>query len=126
MQLFEFVKNLFTKEEKIDSSVNFKEGFMVNRFLSMVPEGFIAASESNKYLSRLPEWAVNSFLFHSIEKRKNAPWINFIKAESTRGKLLDKISKHFNCSAKTALQIKAIFEKQGVDPYSIYGMKKGK
>lgn len=108
MELFEFIENLFTKAQIVDSSVPFKETYMAVKFLSLYPGTFDISIEANRLLTKCPNWVVNVFLFHSIKKQKT-PRFHYPKKEDTQKKwpkeAIQKISRKFCCSEFHSVQI---------------------
>lgn len=127
MNLFAVIENLFTKKEVVDSSTAFKESYMVNRYLSMLPETFLLSVESNRLSTKLPGWATGSLLFNSIDKRVPAPWIKYIKKprQLVDKEVLLRLGEYLCCSYKHAIDSKKILEANGVNVYGMFGMKKG-
>ena len=126
--IFQFIENCFTKYNKVDSSVQLKNIYMVNKFLSLNMGTFYMADKANRLASRLPSWAVACYLHYSIDKKRNPPKIVYPKKliESKWPKeLLTKIGTVFNCSFKHAEQIIMILSRTDENFAQQFGIEKG-
>jgi hypothetical protein len=115
IELFEFIENLFTKRQPVDSKTVFKEQYMVTKFLSLYPGTFTVAGLANRLSCKIPGWATNMFLFHTIKKQR-APHFQYPKGAEKEKKYppeaLQKICGKFCCSTEHAIQIIKILEKK--------------
>lgn len=107
-ELFPFLENLFTKREPITSKTQFKETFMAIKFLSLYPGSFSLAVKANCLMMKLPDWAINSFLFQLTPKQR-PPRLHYPKgAEKQKTwpkEALHKIIQKYCCSEDHAVQI---------------------
>ena len=124
--LFEVINNMFTKEESVNSTTEFKESYMTNRFLSMLPDTFLVAVEANRLSRNLPQWATGAYIFNSIPKHKRAPRMNYIRRplQYAHQEALKKIGQFFCCDINKAFQIKKILEVNEIDTHKMFGLKK--
>ena len=123
--------NYFTKEKWIDSAHIPKDLFVVLRFLSMYPDTFWVASDATKFQRRLPDWAIASFLYLTVKKKHNAPFIKYISKKKVkdgkrRKELRSLISKHLCCSLDHAEEAIIILERNKVDAFGLFGLKREK
>lgn len=126
--LFSFIENLFTKEEAVTTKTEFKESFMVIKFLSLYPATFIVAAEANKLLAKLPNWAVACYLFGCIEKDRKPKFI-YPKAENKsqfKEIVIKEIAQKFCCSKNHAEQIANILQKEKPEMIKMIEAKRGK
>lgn len=130
VDLFQFINNLFSKKETVTSRTEFKETYMTIRFLSLYPKTFFLAKKANELSSKIPNWATNLFLFHTI-KKQDPPWIKYPKgAESQKQwpkEAIDKIMKKLCCSQEHAIQTLNILSSKDSDLLESLGIgKEGK
>ncbi len=121
MSIFDDVKNIFT-------GIDFKlsSPYMINRLLSFVPETFVLSANVNRYLGRLPDWALKSIYYNCIPKRRAAPFINYAKTpKHTDQRLVEKIEGALCCSTFHAQQVLKILQLYGHKPHEFFGLKKG-
>lgn len=119
MSPFDEIKGLLTQEK-----FNITSPYMINKLLSFIPETILISVETNRYIG-LPKWAVNGLL-NSIPKRKNIPFINFIKFKKRESnKLEQKISTALCCSNAHAIQTIELLRKMGYKPEQAFGLKEG-
>lgn len=92
--------------------------YMINRFLSLDPDGFMAAVDCNR-MKGLPSWAALSFLTNSITN-KPAPRNKYPKKLTQEKKLNDKqkvtlkrICVRFNVTEFHGRQIVQLLSMQG-------------
>jgi hypothetical protein len=119
--LFEFIENCFTKDEPVLPDTGFKDIYMAIKFLSLYPGTFIIAQEANRFATKIPNWAVACYLYHSIPKGR-PPKFAYPKAPEREWpkEILSAVIKNFNCSPDHAGQIIAILNKK--DPAIIESM----
>jgi hypothetical protein len=116
LDLFSFIENLFNKKTYIDSTNPFKESYMTIKFLSLYPGTFTLATQANRLSMKMPYWATNAFLFHSIKKQR-AVKISYPKGAETKEKkwppeAIEKISRQCCCSVEYSIQMLRILESQ--------------
>ena len=116
--LFEQVGMVWENSKSITTKTKPDSVYMTNRFLSLHPDGFLAACDCNR-MQGLPEWAALQFLKFSTPKR-SAPRNKYPKKLVEGKKLTDKkkvtlrrICKKFNVSEFHGLQIVGLLEMQG-------------
>ncbi len=130
LNFWEQINNLYEKNQLICSdSEQAGSLFQICRFLSYTQFGFFSANEATRFARKLPDWAVQCYLYNSVPKMGRAPWIGKMKKakeEKTNPVLLSKLGHALCCSAKHAEQTIEIFERAGRDPYVIFGLKRGK
>lgn len=111
--LFSFIDNLFRKKLTVDSKDQFREQFMTIKFLSLYPGTSAVANEANRLSAKIPAWATNMFLFHTIKKQK-PPHFQYPKGAEKEKKwppeAIQKICSKFCCSTEHAVQILNILE----------------
>lgn len=115
--LFAQIENIWTKEKKVTTDTKPESIYMINRFLSLSPSGFLASLILNETRG-VPEWAKLPYLFHAIEKQ-NPPRNKYPKAEKLditpkRQKALERICAKFCVKPFHGLQIIALLEQQGI------------
>ncbi|HUU89446.1 MAG TPA: hypothetical protein VMX17_17060 [Candidatus Glassbacteria bacterium] len=118
---FETVIELFTSED-----VEVSNPFLVNRILSYQPDTVLLAIEINKYMSRLPGWAIKAVFNIGIRKRRKRPYLNYPKSSKlNKNQILirSKISKAFCANNTYADQIIKLIKKQGEEPEKYFGLK---
>ena len=100
---------------------------MTIKFLSLYPGTFIVAAKANLLSAKIPYWATNMFLFHSIAKQR-PPRLAYPKKtekEKTWPKeALQKVSQRYCCSSEHAVQILTIMEKQNPNILEALGVGK--
>ena len=119
--IFEELKSVFESKE-----FNLKNPYMINRFLSFYPKTFKLSEECNKYNGRIPNDLLAKIYVNSIKVNK-APFIRYpgnMKLLMQK-KLINNISKTFNCNIEYARQIIKIYRKIGEKPEKFYGLKPG-
>lgn len=126
--LFSFIENLFTKQEIVDTRTEFKEIFMVVKFLSLYPATFMTAAEVNRLSTKIPSWASACHLYSSIEENRK-PKFNYPKSEN-KSKYSDvvikTIAQKFCCSKIHAEQIACILDKEKPEIIVAIKSKNGK
>ena len=124
-ELFPFLENLFNKRKFIDSKESFKEQYMAIKFLSLYPGTFSLAAEANRLSSKVPGWAVNALLFHSIKKQR-PPRFQYPKGEEKTKtwpkEAVQKIARHLCCSEAHAIQTINIISQQNVNILESLGL----
>lgn len=119
---FDIVSELIT-EEKVEIK---SSQFMVNKILSYQPLTALTAIELNKYIGRLPYWAVDSLFNTTVPKRKRRPYLYYPKREKLKEKKLrSKIRKVFCVNDFHAKQILEILRLKGHHPEKMFGLKEG-
>ncbi len=126
---FPYLKNLFTKEDRLTSKSQEQNMFMVIRYLSMHPDGFFIASEVNRLNSKLPNWATGCLLYFLVPKKSKAPFMAYTKVKkkdiSPRvEEILTKIGELFCCNQIHANDIYSLLIREGVDVEATFGMNK--
>ncbi len=124
---FPYLKNLFTKQDKLTSNSQEQNMFMVLRYLSMHPDGFFIASEVNKLNSKLPAWATGCLLYHLVPKKPKAPFMTYSKVKKKElsprmEEILTKIGELFCCNLNYANDIYSLLIKQSIDIEASFGM----
>ncbi len=117
-KLFEQINAVWENSPSITTKTKPDSIYMTNRFLSLDPDGFMAASDCNM-AHKLPEWAALPFLKYSTPK-KNAPR-NKYPAKVVEGKKLTEKKKialkllctKFNVAEFHGMQIMKLLEQQG-------------
>lgn len=125
MQLFEFIDNLFTKQKPITSEDDFRETYMALKFLSLYPGTFATAVKANQLAAEIPSWAINLFLFHTIEKQK-AHRFEYPKKNTKEiwpKSAIQKVAQQNCCSPLHAEQILSIMAKQKGFSLEIIGIE---
>lgn len=126
---FPYLKNLFTKENKLTSNSQEQNMFMILRYLSMHPEGFFIASEVNKLNSKLPTWATGCLLYYLLPKKSKAPFMAYTKIKKKElsprvEEILTKIGELFCCNLEQANDIYSLLIKQSVDVEAAFGLNR--
>lgn len=128
LDLFNVIHNLYTKQSPpLTNAENFKETYMLQRFLSMRPEGFWAAQGANTFSNKIPPWAVERLLYRLIGQIRRPPFGKYIKPPTgektfTRA-ILERLAGVLHCKLHHAEQTAALLTKQGVDVYALFGEK---
>jgi hypothetical protein len=115
--LIDQVRNLWTKEVQFTTETKPESIYMVSRFLSLAPDGFLAALDLNSTV-KAPTWAALPFLFYTVPKQP-APYFPYPKANKTkltdkRQLALNRVCRKFCVKPFHGLQIMALLEQQGV------------
>lgn len=117
-QLFEQVSMVWENNKGITTATKPDSVYMTNRFLSLSPDGFLAACDCNR-LHGLPDWAALPFLKYATPKMR-APRNKYPKKVVEGKKLTDKkkaalkrICKKFNISEFHGMQVVGLLEMQG-------------
>ncbi|KYK24177.1 hypothetical protein AYK24_06615 [Thermoplasmatales archaeon SG8-52-4] len=120
-KLFDELNDVFTK--KVDTISN---PYMLNRFLSFYPKTFLFVSELNRFMARLPKWAIVAMYNYGFKKLGRAPYINYAKVtKRTEPKLVDKVANALNCNERHARETIDLLRKMGHKPEQFFGLKKG-
>lgn len=114
--IFPILNNFFTKEQSARNMPLRNNGYMIIKFLSLYPVTFNVADKANKLSTKIPEWAVNYFLFYSIP-RQRVPRATYPKSTAKEKQwdkiLMAKVMQVFNCGMDHAGQILNILS--GID-----------
>lgn len=118
-KLFDQINSVWRSDSTINTKTKPESIYMTNRFLSLDPDGFLAASDCNSF-HKLPEWAALPFLKYATPKC--APPRNKYPKRIIEGKkltekkklTLKRICTKFNVSDFHGLQIVKLLEAQGV------------
>jgi len=115
--LFDQLRNLWTKRTVVSTKTKADSTYMLNRFLSLTPEGFLAAYDLNS-MGNLPSWVGLPFLYYSVPQME-APWKKYPKvpAEKLAPKkqlALDRVCARFCVKELHGKQIVAILQEQGI------------
>jgi len=129
LELFDFVKNLFTKDKAVRSNEHQPPPatlFIVNRFLGYNTSSFYVADEVNCLLGKVPAWAMACLLYHRTPLKKKAPYIDYLKKEKeTHSKekeaAIVKLGEIYCCRPAHAEQILSLLEAQGIKAKNILG-----
>lgn len=122
MNPFEEVKKLITQTwiDKIESP------FMVNRILSTSPETFLTSVKINQAMRNIPKKEIIALFNLMVQKRNRNPYFNYPKKDKKQSpKLLEKICYNFTVNEFHAKQILKIIESKGIQPETLFGLKKG-
>ena len=119
------IKLMTSGKDKED--VDIDNEFFVNRILSYQPDTVLWSIELNKYIGRLPYWAIKKLFNIGVYKKSSKPWLRYPKK---KGKLKDKllrkkICKHFYVNEYHANQIIHLLENMDEKPEKYFGLKKG-
>lgn len=118
--MFDQVKNLFEKNGNMPEKI--EAPFMVNRFLSMYSKTFFISVELNKRMSRLPNWAIVSFMWINVPHIRPAPYITYIKKKKKNDdKYIGAISNYLCCSIDHAEETLRVLKERKFDYKSFFG-----
>lgn len=114
--LFEEVDNLYLKQRQVTTKDKPESIYMVNRFVSLSFNGFLAACDLNSL--NIPEWAKLVYLYYSIPKMKK-PWNKYPKQEKEKvtekhKKSLARICRRFAVRLHHGEQILQILASKGI------------
>ena len=116
--LFDQINAVWGSDSTLTSKTKPSSVFMTNRFISLSPDGFLAASDCNRMYG-LPEWAALPFLKYSTPEM-DAPRNTYPKKLVQEKKLTDKkkltlkrVCKKFNVAEFHGMQIVKLLEMQG-------------
>lgn len=117
-KLFDQLNAVWESRESITTKTKPDSLYMTNRFLSLDPDGFVAAVDCNRMVG-LPEWAALSFLKYAIPKRvppRNKYPKKLVGPTLTEQKklTLKRVCKKFNVADTHGLQIVKLLEQQGI------------
>ncbi len=129
LELFDFVKNLFTKDKAVRSNEHQPPPhtlFVVNRFLGYNASSFFAADEASRLMAKVPDWATACVLYHRVPLKKRAPYIDYLKKEKEtypkeKEAAITKLGEIYCCRPAHAEQILALLEAQGIKAKNIPG-----
>lgn len=121
MSIFEDTKNIFTGRD-----FELSNPYMINRLLSFLPETFTLSATTNRYLSRIPVWALKAIYKNCVRKRRADPWLYYERAKKKEEPLLtQKVATELCCSTLHAQQTIKVLRKWGHKPETFFGLKKG-
>jgi hypothetical protein len=117
------MKNLFEKNKE-NASFDQADIYLLIRYLSFYPATMGIADKANMYATGLPAENLGQYLFYSIPRRTNAPFISIVKQtkKDTADTLLKKVMGVFYCGKYHAEQILSIYELGGIDLKSKLGL----
>jgi len=121
--------NPFETVEKIFSTKNVEvtNPFFVNKILSYQPDTVLLTVELNKYMSRMPSWALKAIFSIGIKKRRSRVYLNYPqkskKIDKNQQLLKNKISSTFCVNENHANQIIRILRDIGEQPEKFFGIK---
>lgn len=119
--LFDEIKSVYTKD-----SLELTNFFMINRFISFDHPCFLAIDYINNYGGKLPDWATKALLHTLIPKENNPPFLSYAKKKAIKNvKIVDKISEHFCCNHRHAVQILEVLRLCIDNPHLLFGLKEG-
>lgn len=102
-----------------------KDPYMVNRFLSF-SEYAVLSFKVNKYVGRIPEWALRSVYLHNIKQQRRQPFIPYLgKLKSKKTQLIKKIAQSLCCSERHAEETIMVLRKLKYKPEQFFGLRKG-
>ena len=117
--LFDQIKAVWESSPALTTNTKPESLYMVNRFLSLDPDGLLAAIDCNR-AHGLPEWAALQFLKYSTVK-KPSPYnkypkklVKSKKLTPKQQKALEKVCGHFAISEFHGTQVMSLLEQQGV------------
>lgn len=119
--LFDEYKALFS-----DDNIIVKNSYMINRLLSFSKQGFHVATESNRFINRIPNEFLSIIYKQSVGNNQKVPFVKYAKITKEKEPILkSKISRLFNCSSFHAKQIIMIYRKIGIKIEEKFGLKLG-
>jgi hypothetical protein len=117
--LFAQINDVWGGSDSLTTSSKIESMYMTNRFLSLHPDGFLSASDCNRFRN-IPEWAGMQFLKYSTPNIR-APRMKYPKSLAKKEKLtkkkknaLMKICRRFHVTEYHGTQILNLLEKQGI------------
>ena len=116
--LFDQINDVWMSSPNINTKTKPESTYMVNRFLSLEPTGFLAASDCNR-MHKLPTWAALPFLKYATPKcipprNKYPKKLTQVKTLPPKKKrALELICKKFNITSFHGLQVMKLLEAQG-------------
>lgn len=118
--MFEEINSIFNHSiEKI------KSPYMANRLLSF-SRYMTLSFKVNKYIGRIPEWALRSVYLNNIKKQKRQPYIPYKgRNKKTDKKLVQKVSQSLSCSERHSQETIQLLRKLKYKPEQFFGLKKG-
>lgn len=116
-RLFEQIDNLWEKNKQVTSSSKPESVYMMNRFLSLTPSGFLVASDCNRMIG-LPDWAKHVLLYYALPKMRK-PWSKYPKMAKEKlpekkQKALTRICNKYCVKEFHGMQIMQILESKGI------------
>ena len=120
---FNNVIELLTSKNDVDID----NEFMVNKILSYQPDTVLWAIEINKYIGKIPYWAIKRLFNIGVHKKPSKPWLRYPKKKvKLKDKLLrKKICIHFCVNEYHANQIIDLLKNIGKKPERYFGLRKG-
>ena len=115
-------------KERKKEDVEIGNEFFTNRILNHQPDTVLWSIELNKYIGRLPYWAIKKLFNIGVYKKSGKPWLRYPKR---KGKLKDKIlrkkiCKYFCVNEYHANQIIHLLKNiDNEKPERYFGLKKG-
>lgn len=127
-ELFPELINSFTKDRNVTTDDIAAMAFIMARFLTMCPAGFMAAAAYNDYANNIPDWARRAVLFHQVPRMKKAPYMKYLTKQKDlyskkETEIIDRIQKHFAVRRIHAEQVFDMIKMQKVKPGSFFGME---
>ena len=122
MTLTEEVENIFRHE--IDE---IKNPYLINRMLSSIPKTVLLSIRVNRYIGKIPNWAIKAIYINCIKKRKSLPSNpkHYWKRKGVEPKLIQKISKQLHCSERHAIETIEMLRKLKIKPEQYFGLNRG-
>ena len=122
--------SIFDETKKIFLSKNFTltNPYMVNRLLSFLPQTFVLSTLTNRYIGKIPRWAIYSIYKNCVPKYRGSGAPNLYYEGKKKKKeviLTQKVANHLCCSTKHAEETIATMRKCGHKPEEFFGLKKG-
>jgi len=115
--LFDQISNLWTKQIKVTTETKPESIYMISRFLSLSPDGFLPALDINQIYGA-PEWSKLPYLFHALPQqsspRNKYPKMEKSKLTPKRQRALDRICYKFCVKPFHGMQVLLLLEKQGI------------
>lgn len=128
MDLFGHLNNLIYKNKTWDQLTEEDRKtfnvYMINKFISMSPEYTGIVDILQKYSAGLDPEIVFKFYYNLLPKRKT--YFRYIKGkkQKTDSDIIDILSKHFECSKKTALEYFELMSRNHLkEILDLYGYK---
>lgn len=125
--LFGFLRNLFTKQERVTSATEPPELFVVAKFLASTPGTLPLARLCTYWAGRLPPWAVAALLYHAAPKLRAAPRLYWKKpareAPAADKALVEAVARALGYSMQVAEQAILLLQRGGVDVPALFGRK---
>lgn len=127
-ELFPELTNCFTKSRQVMTDDVAAMAFIMARFLSMCPVGFMAAASYNDYANNIPDWARRAVLFHQVPRMTKAPYMKYLTKQKDMytkkdSEIIDRIQRFFAVRRVHAEQVFDLVKAQKVKPGSFFGME---